>query len=232
MQHSESGTSLSRQGARSSGKRKSLRDTAYEEIKRRIVSCELKPGEAVTVTELADALALGRTPVIQAIDRLTVDGLMKVMPRKGVVINPVSLDDFIEIIEMRLVNESQVVRWAAEKASRSEIAEMQANIDATWRAANARDIDGVITLDRAFHRAITATAGNSIMSEFLSNLHDKALRFWFISLHAPEHNIKVCEQHALILEGIKSHDPDATEKAMREHIASFHANTTSQILRV
>lgn len=231
MQHSGSGTLSSRQNGKSNGKRKSLRDTAYEEIKRRIVSCELRPGEAVTVTELADELELGRTPVIQAIDRLTVDGLVEVMPRKGVVVSPVSLDDFVEIIEMRLVNEAQAVRWAAEKASRADVAEMEANVDATWRAAHAHDIDQMIALDREFHRAITAAAGNSILSEFLGNLHDKALRFWFISLRAPDHNIRVCEQHALILEGIRAHDPVAAEKAMRDHIASFHSNTTNQILR-
>ncbi|RVU36846.1 GntR family transcriptional regulator [Hwanghaeella grinnelliae] len=231
MQNLGNGTVSSRQNGKPIEKRKSLRDTAYEEIKRRIVSCELRPGEAVTVTELAAELELGRTPVIQAIDRLTVDGLVEVMPRKGVVVSPVSLDDFVENIEMRLINETQAVRWAAEKASRDDIARIRKNVDATWKAANAHDIDAMIALDREFHRSITAAAGNLILSEFLGNLHDKALRFWFISLRAPDHNIRVCEQHAEILAGIKKHDPAAAEKAMREHIASFHANTTNQILR-
>ncbi|MBW3098161.1 GntR family transcriptional regulator [Pseudohoeflea coraliihabitans] len=212
-------------------KRQSMRDTAYAAIKRQIVNCELKPGEAVTVTELAQALDMGRTPVIQAIDRLTVDGLVEVMPRKGVVVSPVSLDDFVEIIEMRLVNEAQAVRWAAEKADRTQIERLQTNLDGAWSAARAHDIDRMIELDREFHRLISRAAGNSILSEFLGNLHDKALRFWFISLRAPDHNLRVCQQHADILGGIKNHDPAQAEAAMREHIASFHANASSQILR-
>lgn len=211
--------------------RKSLRDVAYQEIKRRIVSCELRPGEAVTVPELAEALQIGRTPVIQAIDRLSVDGLVNVMPRKGIVVSPISLDEFVEIIEMRLVNEAQAVRWAAEKASRNQLLLMKKNLEATRKAARSHDVENMIALDREFHRLISDAAGNTILGEFLANLHDKALRFWFISLRAPDHDIRVCEQHAAVVEAIGNRDPSAAEKAMREHIASFHENATKQILR-
>ncbi|MAN76966.1 MAG: GntR family transcriptional regulator [Rhizobiales bacterium] len=209
------------------GKRVSLRDTAYDEIRKLIVTCELRPGQPLTVTDLAEALNIGRTPVIQAIDRLAVDGLVDVMPRKGIVVSPVSLDDFMEVIEMRMVNETAAVRWAAERASRAEIAMMEANLAAIWRAAKDRNIEEFISLDRDFHRLITQSASNRILGDVLSSLHDKALRFWFISLKAPDHNIRVCEQHAAVIEGIKSGNLDVAEKAMREHIASFQMNATS-----
>ncbi|SDG82206.1 GntR family transcriptional regulator [Pelagibacterium luteolum] len=213
------------------GKRVSLRDTAYDEIRKLIVTCELRPGQPLTVTDLAEALNIGRTPVIQAIDRLAVDGLVDVMPRKGIVVSPVSLDDFMEVIEMRMVNETAAVRWAAERASRAEIAMMEANLAGIWQAAKDRNIDEFISLDRDFHRLITQSASNRILGDVLSSLHDKALRFWFISLKAPDHNIRVCEQHAAVIEGIKSGNLDVAEKAMREHIASFQMNATSQIMR-
>jgi len=213
------------------GKRVSLRDTAYDEIRKLIVTCELRPGQPLTVTDLAEALNIGRTPVIQAIDRLAVDGLVDVRPRKGIVVSPVSLDDFMEVVEMRMVNETAAVRWAAERASRAEIAMMEANLAAIWQAAKDRNIEEFISLDRDFHRLITQSASNRILGDVLSSLHDKALRFWFISLKAPDHNIRVCEQHAAVIEGIKSGNLDVAEKAMREHIASFQMNATSQIMR-
>lgn len=213
------------------GKRVSLRDTAYDAIRKLIVTCELRPGQPLTVTELAESLEIGRTPVIQAIDRLAVDGLVDVMPRKGIVVSPVSLDDFMEVIEMRMVNETAAVRWAAERASRAEITMMDANLSAIWQAARDRNVEEFISLDRDFHRLVTQAANNRILGDVLSNLHDKALRFWFISLKAPDHNIRVCEQHAAVIEGIKSGDPDVAEKAMRAHIASFQINATSQIMR-
>jgi GntR family transcriptional regulator, rspAB operon transcriptional repressor len=211
-------------------KRLSLRDLAYEAIKRQIVACDLKPGEALTVNDLANALDLGRTPVFQAIDRLTIEGLVHVMPRKGIVVSPISLDDFIAIIEMRLINETQAARWASERASNVEIRQIEGNLDAIWVAAKRGNISDFIDLDREFHRLIARASRNGFLSEFLGGLHDKSLRFWFISLRAPEHNIRVCEQHAAILEGIRNRDPSAAEKAMRRHISSFRANATREIV--
>ncbi len=212
-------------------RRPSLREQAYEAIKRQIISCELKPGEAVTVSGLAEFLGMGRTPVMQAIDRLMIDGLVEVMPRKGVVVCPFSLDDFIEIVEMRYINEVQAVRWAAEKGSPKDIESMRENTTALRKAAQERDIERMIELDRDFHRLVSRMSGNKILSEFIGNLHDRSVRFWFVSLRTPDHDIRVCEQHVSILEAIAARDPDGAELAMREHIQAFHANVTQHVMR-
>ncbi len=213
-------------------KRLSLRDQAYEAIKKRIVSCDLRPGEAVTVADLAEHLQIGRTPVFQAIDRLTVDGLVEVMPRKGVVVAPISMDGLLEIIEMRLLNEAQAATWAAQKATRQEINLLEANLDASWRAVKEHELEHLIEYDREFHRLLSGIAGNTILSEFLGNLHDRSMRFWFLSLRAPDHNMRVCEQHSVIVDAIRAHDPVAADKAMRDHITAFHQNLTRQDARV
>lgn len=210
----------------------SLRDQAYDALKQMIVRCELRPGEALTVTDLAEALGLGRTPVIQAIDRLTVDGMVEVMPRKGIVVSPISMHDFVEIVEMRLLNEAQAVRWAAERASSADLARLAANVEATWKAARAGSLEDMIDGDREFHRLISRATRNTILAEFMSNLHDRSLRFWFISLRMPDHNLRVCEQHAAILDGLRRADPEAAEKAMIEHIRAFSANLTAQAQRL
>lgn len=211
-------------------RRPSLRDRAYEEIKRQIITCELKPGEPVTITDLAATLEIGRTPVIQAIDRLTVDGLVEVMPRKGVVVSPVSIDDLVEILEVRLLNETAAVRWAAERASRSDIINLEANLDATVDAAKRRDVEEMIENDRDFHRLISAATDNKVIAEFLSNLHDRSIRFWFISLRTPDHDLRVCEQHAAIVEAIRQRNPDAAETALRQHIQAFRHNILEQLV--
>ncbi|WP_281279607.1 GntR family transcriptional regulator [Pararhodobacter zhoushanensis] len=210
-------------------RRISLRDQAYETIKQQIVRCELRPGEAITVTDVANALNLGRTPVIQAIDRLAVDGLVEVMPRKGVVVSPVSMNDFVEIVEMRALNEGQAARWAAERASPVAVERMAANVEATWTAAKRGALEDMIDCDREFHRMLSGAARNAILTEFLSNLHDRSLRFWFLSLRAPDHNMRVCEQHSAIVESIRARNADAAEQAMRDHITAFSRNLTDQI---
>src|ERR1700753_983499 len=83
----------------------SLLDTAYDEIKRRITICAFRPGYYLNEAEISTMLGIGRTPVQHAIDRLMVEGLVQVMPRKGIIVKPVSLDEVMQTIEVRLLNE-------------------------------------------------------------------------------------------------------------------------------
>lgn len=208
----------------------SLRDRAYDALKTKIINCELRPGEVLTVASLAEDLGIGRTPVIQAVDRLVTDGLIEVMPRKGIVVSPISLNEIFDIIEVRILNECQAVRWAADKATEAEIEAMEANLQAMRRASQERNIERLIQLDREFHRLISAAAGNPVLSEILGNLHDRSVRFWFVSLRAPDHNARVCDQHACVVDAIRAHDPVAAEAAIREHIVAFQHNITNQVL--
>src|ERR1700742_4044211 len=83
----------------------SLLDTAYEKIKQQITACEFRPGDYLNEADLSERLGIGRTPVHQAIDRLMMDGLVQVMPRKGIIVTPVSLDDVLQTVDVRLLNE-------------------------------------------------------------------------------------------------------------------------------
>ncbi|WP_432691599.1 GntR family transcriptional regulator [Pseudooceanicola sp. C21-150M6] len=214
-----------------SGKRVSLRGQAYDTLKKRILSLELKPGEAVTVAGLADDMGLGRTPVIQAVDRLMLDGLVEVMPRKGVVVSPVSLEDLVQIIEVRMLNECRAARWASERITEKQVKALEDNLKTMRKAAAARDIDQLIALDSAFHALISQAAGNDILSELLGNLHDRSLRFWTLSLQVPDQNDRVVEQHTDIVEALAKHDADAAEEAVRLHIAAFQSNIVDRVMR-
>jgi DNA-binding transcriptional MocR family regulator len=92
----------------------SLRNKAYEAIKHRIITCAFKPGEYINELQLSSVHKIGRTPVHQALDRLMVEGLVQVIPRKGVIVKPVSLNEVLQIIEVRLINEPFLARLAAE----------------------------------------------------------------------------------------------------------------------
>lgn len=209
--------------------RKSLRERAYEAIKQQIITCELRPGEVLSEAAVSAALDIGRTPVHQALDRLMIEGMVDVLPRKGVIVRPLSLDEALEIIDVRLVNETYCVRLAAEHADRADIAALRANLDRMTGASRRREVAEMMQLDREFHTTLSSAGRNSILSDFLGNLHDRAQRFWFVSLRAPDHNDRVCEQHAAIVDAIASHDPEAAAAAMRFHIEAFRTNVTRQI---
>lgn len=234
MQGMSVGEQVDRNGAARAARdglrpRKSLREKAYEAIKQQIITCELRPGEVLSEAAVSAALDIGRTPVHQALDRLMIEGMVDVLPRKGVIVRPLSLDEALEIIDVRLVNETYCVRLAAEHADRTDIAALRTNLDRMKNASRRRDVAEMMQLDRDFHTALSSAGRNTILSDFLGNLHDRAQRFWFVSLRAPDHNDRVCEQHAAIVDAITSHDPDAAAAAMRFHIEAFRTNVTRQI---
>src|SRR5258706_14026003 len=104
--------------------RQSLRDAAYEVIKHRIITCKFKPGECINEASVSALLGLGRTPVHQAIDRLMLEEMVEVIPRKGVIVKPVILHDVLQMIDVRMINETQCARLAAVAPNDSHLRSM------------------------------------------------------------------------------------------------------------
>ena len=209
------------QQAAADGMNQSLSEQAYAAIKQRIITLRFGPGTYLNVAAIAELLGIGRTPVHQAVRRLAHEGMIEIMPRKGMIVKPVSLHDVMAIAEVRLVNEPYCVRLAAENAQRQDITALERILRRAGRAAKAGDTEAMMLADRDFHCAISGIAGNQILAEILRNLHERSLRFWFISLHQSSHQQEVDREHASILRAIKDHDADAAEQAMRRHIESF-----------
>src|SRR5262245_2539183 len=204
----------------------SLRDKAYNAIKHRIITIAFRPGEYINELQLSALLKIGRTPVHQALDRLMMEGMVEVIPRKGVIVKPVSLNEVLQIIEVRLINEPYGARLAADHADDTDLGELAEVLQRTEYWAGLRNIENMMLLDREFHLLIARAAKNSVLSELLRSLHERSLRFWFISLNAPTHYQTVHREHNAILSAIRQRDPGKAEIAMREHIESFRANVS------
>lgn len=204
----------------------SLREAAYEAIKRRIITCAFRPGEYINELQLSALLKIGRTPVHQALDRLMMEGMVEVIPRKGVIIKPVCLNEVLQISEVRIINEPYGARLAAERADDADIAELADIVKRSEHWASLRNVENMMLLDRDFHLLIARAARNSVLGELLRSLHERSLRFWFISLNAPTQYQSVQHEHIGILGAIRRRDPARAEAAMRGHIESFRANVS------
>src|SRR5256884_9460798 len=119
----------------------SLRDAAYDAIKHRIITCEFRPGEYINELQLSSTLKIGRTPVHQALDRLMIEGMVDVIPRKGVIVRPVSLNEVLQIIEVRLINEPHGARLAAEHADDADLDELDDVLKRTEHWTSLRNVE-------------------------------------------------------------------------------------------
>lgn len=209
--------------------KQSLVELAHERIKQRIITMAFEPGSYLNEAAVSEEIGIGRTPVHHAVRRLTLEGMLEVIPRKGLLVKPVSLNEVMEIIEVRLINECHCARLAAQRASDKDLEAIRAIVEEACTCAEDRDTERQMLLDRDFHCAISAAARNRVLSDLLRNLHERSLRFWFISLNDEAHSKAVCREHSAIVEAIERHDPDAAEAAMRAHIEAFRENVRHHI---
>lgn len=207
----------------------SLRSRAYEAIKRRIITLDYAPGEHLNEAAISEALGIGRTPVHQALDRLMLEGMIDIIPRKGVIVRPISLDEHLQLTQVRLINEPYCASLAAERADRQEIDAMRALLDRAHSRMEARDVAGMMDLDRDFHAAVSRAARNRVLADLLLSLHERSLRFWFISLSDAHHHRRVQREHEAVYRAIRDRDPDRAAAAARAHIESSRDNIMKSI---
>src|SRR5262245_45784482 len=89
-------------------KPQSLQHSAYREIKRRIVTAVYRPAEQINTGQICAQLRIGRTPVHLAIHRLETEGLIEILPRRGIIVKPIDSAEMLEMIEERYMNEQEV----------------------------------------------------------------------------------------------------------------------------
>jgi DNA-binding GntR family transcriptional regulator len=207
----------------------SLRVAAYHEIKRRIITTAYRPGEILNETLVAESLRIGRTPVHEALNRLALEGMVEIMPRKGIIVKPVSMDEMRELAQVRISNEVLCVSLAARRADNEALRAMRTILDAVPAAIAKRDVEAMMNLDRDFHCAVSRAARNRTLADVLLQLHERSLRFWFISLSAPRQMEQVQREHRAIFNAIRTHNPRAAARAVTAHIHAYVRNITQQL---
>jgi DNA-binding GntR family transcriptional regulator len=198
----------------------SLRDQAYFEIKRRINRLEYRPGTYLNEAQITRQLNIGRTPVHQALDRLMLEGLVQVIPRKGVVVQSISLNEVLSILEVRLLNELYCVELAVERATMLEVARLQEIVRNASALTRSRDREKLMDGDRQFHRQITDSARNPVLADLLKMLHERSLRFWFIAFGDDLQLHRIDDEHRAIAAALARRDKSDAVAAMRAHIES------------
>ena len=199
----------------------SLVAKAYEDIKEKIITLYFLPGQYLNEAAISGLLQVGRTPVHQALQRLELEGLVEIMPRKGVVVLPDSISEIIKILESRAAVEAELAKAAADRVSVDDGKELLALANATRHTRNGPGIDDFIACDRAFHRKLAERAGNSVLSDFAQQLHERSIRYWYLHLWQTMDVPATTRQLAAIADAIAKHDGERAAAAMREHIDSL-----------
>ncbi|MEJ2441879.1 MAG: GntR family transcriptional regulator [Exilibacterium sp.] len=161
----------------------SLAERAYFELENLIVTLALEPGEIYSESELGGKINIGRTPLREALLRLANEKLVKVVPRRGIVITNINIGDYFTLLDTRSVLDKLIAQAAAKKASTEQKEQLNALADKIKRLAEQNQIAEYMDIDKEFDLLVAAAAKNKFASEAAMPLHAHCRRFWFYFHH-------------------------------------------------
>jgi len=163
---------------------------------------------------------LGRTPIREALQRLAAEGLVNIVPRRGMFVADISITDLQKISEVHIVLESFCVRLAAQRVTEGQIAEMEAILQDLERVPNG-DARALMVIDERAHTLLYQAADNEFLAGILGRLYAPSLRLWYLTLDRLGDVREAIEQHREIAEALKARDGARAEALIQQHIAEF-----------
>ncbi|SIO61490.1 transcriptional regulator, GntR family [Bradyrhizobium erythrophlei] len=156
-----------------------LTDRAYRELEEMIVTLQLSPGTVLSEQALAVRLKIGRTPIREALQRLARDGLVVIMPRRGIMVSEINLKLQLRLLEVRRVLERLMASLAAERASEEERVEFSEVAGAMLAAAAKADDIAFMRLDQRFNILVATAARNEFARRSIGLMSALSRRFWY-----------------------------------------------------
>jgi DNA-binding GntR family transcriptional regulator len=205
-----------------------LTDVAYVQLEELITTLQLPPGAFLSELALAERLSIGRTPIREALQRLARDGLVVVIPRRGILVSEINLRSQLRLLETRRVLEALLARLAAERADPKERARFR-EIGAAMRAAAASSDDiAFMRLDREFNQLVASAARNEFAVRSISTMTALSRRFWYQHYKEVGDLPLSARLHAEVCDAITDAGGDAAAAAsdrLMDYIESFARKT-------
>ncbi|MGI8450853.1 MAG: GntR family transcriptional regulator [Streptosporangiaceae bacterium] len=212
----------------------SAADRAYAYVKSEILSRRFAPHDLLSEGQLAGAVGASRTPVREALLRLQGEGLVRLLPKRGALVLPVTVDEMADVMETRRLVESFAARKVLTHQPPLALAlapVLEGCLDAMRAAMLAHDVAAYVQADRDFHVAIVAATGNEIITSLYQSLRERQLRMGTVNLldgagtHVdPARMRSTLAEHERIRDALQSGRADAVVKAVGAHLD--HAEST------
>jgi len=206
--------------------RSTLADAVAQGIRQMILNGELPVGSPIRQEDLAGQLGVSRTPLREAIAKLSSEGLVVTDPHRGAVVAKPSLDELFQTYEVREALEALAGRYAAELCTPEDIATLNGVLaefrgvtdTATWAELNTR-----------FHMEMYAISGRGQLCQLISTMRNRTEVFVRMLVSLPDRLQKAHEGHVRILAALEARNPDATEREIRAHLSTTVASMKDEM---
>ena len=190
----------------------------YSDLRAELVSLQRRPGEVISEAEIALSYGVSRTPVREAILKLSDEGLVEIFPQSGIFVSRIPLAALPEAIIIRKALEETTARLAAERATPSQILTLHSILERQREADAASDRDGFHQADETFHATIAEVARYPGIWTLILQVKVNVDRFRRLTLPQTGRMAQVIAEHAVILAAIEQREPEGARRAMGAHL--------------
>jgi len=191
-----------------------LEDRIYDRLKAMILDKALRPGERLQLSQLGKEMGVSRTPLVNALKRLSAERLVEWVNRYGIYVRRFTAQEMVDLYEIRVALESLAARLAAERVTAADVDRLESMFQDVDTSATAEAMRKYTPLDRDFHWRIVELSGNRQLVAALESIHMQIFAYQdgiarTIAESVPEHQE--------FLRALRAHDSSTCERLMRTH---------------
>ena len=205
----------------------SLADQVFEALETDILSGVYERGEILTESRLSEKMAVSRTPIREALKRLTTEHIIEMTPRGARVIG-ILPEDIADIYDIRLKIEGMAVAKATRAMSDEAIRQLKETLDLQEFYTQRKEPDLIKNMDSRFHAIIYENCGSSTFKDVLLSLHRKIMKYRRVSISVPSRASESLAEHTAIYEAILARQPEKAEELVYTHIQHARKNILEQ----
>lgn len=200
----------------------SKRDIAYDYLREQIVFCELKPGDFIDEKQITEQLGCSRTPVREAINKLVDENLVRIFPRKGIVVSEISLKDLEDMIESRLLIEPYLIHQAFTRLDHESLTAFRRQLEQKGSNTGAT-VDSVEDdFDYSFHMYFAKKSGNQFLISMMTTLLALSQRTRVFLPWSSERIVESVAEHLNIIDCVLNGDESGAITAVQQHLKHSH----------
>jgi DNA-binding GntR family transcriptional regulator len=202
------------------------KNAIYVELRRSIIMGHLAPNDRFDVAEISRKYNTSITPVRDALQMLSQEGLVNIKPRSGYFVAATTMKQLRDLLELRRIMELAAIEHAVLRITGEQIKELS-SIHAGYTDDDDESYDRYTNENRQFHYLISKASGNNELVHLVGRLHDRLARF-MVMRHAGQ---TMMDTHLKIIDALEAHDANAAREALLDDIERSHESILEKVLQ-
>jgi len=190
----------------------------YQALKQDIVTCTLAPGLPLSEVEMCARYETSRTPVRESCRRLCDESLMRMVPFRGFNITPLTIEEYRDLHETRLLVEPGAAALAAERATEEQLKEIELWASYDYKSMQKSSYYTSLEWNRRFHVSIAIASRNQSLIEIVTNIHTRLMRYTYLVISVDSYGPQLSNEHKMLVRALRMRDPERARERALDHL--------------